>query len=86
MRAELLDGDEFRHAARLLASKYPMLQGALVPLAHRLARRKFGRTAHLRLTVAAPAAAGAAAGASGAAGQVAGGAGAAAVSQADGRR
>lgn len=62
MRAELLAGDEFRHAARLLARKYPMLQGALVPLAHRLARGKFGRTAHLRLTVAGPAA-GAAAGA-----------------------
>ncbi len=52
MRAQLVQGDEFRHAGRLLARKYPMLQGAFVPLAHRLGRAKFGRTVHLRLTVA----------------------------------
>lgn len=52
MRAELLAGAEFRHASQLLARKYPMLQGAGVPLAHRLGRAKFGPTVHLRLTVA----------------------------------
>lgn len=50
MRAQLLDGAEFRHAGRLLERKYPMLQGVLVPLAHRLGRARFGRTAHLALT------------------------------------
>lgn len=49
MRAQLLQGPEYRHAGRLLARKYPMLQGAFVPLAHRLGRAKFGRTVHLRL-------------------------------------
>jgi PPOX class probable F420-dependent enzyme len=52
MRAQLLQGPEFRYAGRLLACKYPMLQGALVPLTHRLGRAKFGRTVHLRLTPA----------------------------------
>jgi PPOX class probable F420-dependent enzyme len=50
MRARLLEGGEFRHASRLLGRKYPMLQGVFVPLAHRLGRAKFGRTAHLALT------------------------------------
>ncbi|MGW3350539.1 PPOX class F420-dependent oxidoreductase [Nonomuraea rubra] len=50
MSARLLDGAEFRHAGRLLARKYPMLHGVLVPLAHRLGRARFGRTAHLALT------------------------------------
>jgi PPOX class probable F420-dependent enzyme len=50
MHARLLEGAEFRHASRLLARKYPMLQGVFVPLAHRLGRAKFGRTAHLALT------------------------------------
>ncbi|TMR15481.1 PPOX class F420-dependent oxidoreductase [Nonomuraea turkmeniaca] len=49
MRARLLEGAEYRHAGRLLARKYPMLQGVLVPLTHRLGRAKFGRTAHLAL-------------------------------------
>jgi PPOX class probable F420-dependent enzyme len=52
MRAQLLRGAEFDHAARLLARKYPMLQGAFVPLTHRLGRAKFGRTVHIRLTPA----------------------------------
>jgi len=52
MRAQLVQGDEFRHAGRLLARKYPMLQGAFVPLAHRLGRARFGRTVHMQLTVA----------------------------------
>jgi PPOX class probable F420-dependent enzyme len=38
MRAHLVQGEEFRRAGRLLARKYPMLQGAFVPLAHRLGR------------------------------------------------
>jgi len=50
MRAHLVQGDEFRRAGRLLARKYPMLQGAFVPLAHRLGRAKFGPTVHMRLT------------------------------------
>ncbi len=50
MRAHLVQGDEFRWAGRLLAGKYPMLQGAFVPLAHRLGRAKFGPTVHMRLT------------------------------------
>jgi PPOX class probable F420-dependent enzyme len=49
MRAQLLQGDESHHAGRLLARKYPMLQGAFVPLAHRLGRAKFGPTVHMRL-------------------------------------
>jgi PPOX class probable F420-dependent enzyme len=51
MRARLLEGAEFRHAGRLLGRKYPMLQGVFVPLAHRLGRAKFGRTAHVALTL-----------------------------------
>lgn len=43
-------GAEARHAARLLARKYPLLHGVLVPLTHRLARRKTGRTVHFVLT------------------------------------
>lgn len=50
MRATLLDGAEYDRAGRLLRRKYPMLHGVLVPLAHRLGRKKFGRTAHLLLT------------------------------------
>jgi len=49
MRARLLDGAEFRHASRLISRKYPLLQGVLVPLAHRLGRAKFGPTAHVAL-------------------------------------
>jgi PPOX class probable F420-dependent enzyme len=37
-RARLLDGDEARTAARLLARKYPVLHGFVVPLAHRIMR------------------------------------------------
>ena len=46
-RAQLLDGDEARMAARLLSSKYPMLHGFLVPLAHRLMRTQ---TLHYELS------------------------------------
>ncbi|WP_232079339.1 PPOX class F420-dependent oxidoreductase [Mycobacterium conspicuum] len=45
----LLDGAEYRKAARLLRQKYPVLHGVLVPLAHRLMRSKFGRTVHAEL-------------------------------------
>ncbi|WYB37430.1 hypothetical protein WJ438_22810 [Streptomyces sp. GD-15H] len=39
-QVRLLDqgSEEDRHAARLLRRKYPLVQGALVPLAHRLMR------------------------------------------------
>lgn len=50
MRAHLLDGAEYDHASRLIARKYPMLQGVFVPLTHRLGRARFGPTAHLALT------------------------------------
>jgi hypothetical protein len=43
----LLSGDEARHASRALARKYRIIQGVLVPLAHRLARQK---TLHYELT------------------------------------
>jgi PPOX class probable F420-dependent enzyme len=45
----LLDGAEYRRAARLLRQKYPLLHGVLVPTAHRLMRSKFGRTVHAEL-------------------------------------
>ena len=58
MRARLLQGEEFRRAGRLLAHKYPMLQGAFVPLVHRLFRAKTGPTVHIELTPAAAPSAG----------------------------
>jgi PPOX class probable F420-dependent enzyme len=36
--ARRLDGEEARRAARLLRRKHPVLQGVLVPLAHRVLR------------------------------------------------
>jgi PPOX class probable F420-dependent enzyme len=48
--ARLLDGAEAREAARLLRRKHPLLHGVLVPLAHRLGRRRTGRTVHFELT------------------------------------
>ena len=45
-RARILDGQEAADAARLLAAKYPLLHGLLVPLFHRLRRY---RTMHLEL-------------------------------------
>jgi PPOX class probable F420-dependent enzyme len=44
-----LEGDEAAHAARVLATKYRVLHGVLVPLAHRLGRRKTGRTVHFEM-------------------------------------
>jgi PPOX class probable F420-dependent enzyme len=48
-RARRLEGVEARHAARLLARKHPLLHGIVVPLAHRLGRRRTGRTVHLEV-------------------------------------
>jgi len=45
-RARVLSGEESAHAARLLARKYPVLQGFLVPLFHRL---RGYRTVHVEL-------------------------------------
>ena len=47
--ARLLDGEEGRRAARLLRRKHPLLHGVLVPLAHRVGRRRTGRTVHFEL-------------------------------------
>lgn len=48
--ARRLNGGEARYAARLLARKYPLLQGVVVPASHRLGRSKTGRTIHFELT------------------------------------
>jgi PPOX class probable F420-dependent enzyme len=48
-RVHLLDGEEYRKAARLLRRKYPLLHGVVVPMSHRLMRFKFGRTVHAEL-------------------------------------
>ncbi|HVW43223.1 MAG TPA: PPOX class F420-dependent oxidoreductase [Amycolatopsis sp.] len=45
-RVTLLDGDEARHAARLLARKHPFLHGVAVPLFHKL---RGYRTLHYRV-------------------------------------
>ena len=44
--ARLLDGDDARAAARALARRHPILQGALVPVMHRVLRY---RTMHYEL-------------------------------------
>jgi PPOX class probable F420-dependent enzyme len=46
-RARVLSGDESAYAGQALAGKYPILQGFLVPLFHRLRRN---RTMHIELT------------------------------------
>jgi len=46
-QARLLSGDEAKHASKALAQKYRILQGVLVPLAHRLTCSK---TMHYELT------------------------------------
>jgi len=43
VQVRLLSGDEAKHASRALVRKYRILQGVLVPLAHRLTR---SRTMH----------------------------------------
>ena len=46
-RSRLLDGEQARHAARMIARRQPILQGVLVPFAHRVMRY---RTLHYELT------------------------------------
>jgi PPOX class probable F420-dependent enzyme len=46
-RVRFLSGDEAHHAAEVLAHKYPVLHGVLVPLFHRL---KGYKTMHFELT------------------------------------
>lgn len=46
-RARLLDCEEAQTAARLLARKYPVLHGVLVPLSHKVMRTK---TLHYELS------------------------------------
>src|SRR5262245_27997798 len=46
-QAQLLTGDEGRHAAALLAQKYPLIHRFLVPLFHRM---KGYTTEHYRVT------------------------------------
>lgn len=46
-RARVLEGDESRYAGALLARKYPLLHGVLVPLVHRL---RGNQTMHIELT------------------------------------
>jgi len=46
-RARVLGGAEAAHAAHALAQKYPLLQGTLIPLYHRL---RGYRTVHVELT------------------------------------
>jgi PPOX class probable F420-dependent enzyme len=53
-QARLLDGAEYRTAARLLRRKYPLLHGVIVPATHRVMRFKYGRTVHAELIPSAP--------------------------------
>jgi len=46
-RAKILSGPESAHAGQALARKYPLLQGIIVPLAHRLRGYK---TRHIEIT------------------------------------
>jgi PPOX class probable F420-dependent enzyme len=46
-QARLLDGEDARTAAHLLARKYPVLHGVLVPLSHKVMRTK---TLHYELS------------------------------------
>ncbi|GAA4570138.1 hypothetical protein GCM10023176_28090 [Micromonospora coerulea] len=52
--ARRLTGAEYDRAARALVRKHPMLHRVLVPLMHRLGRRKTGRTVHFELTPVTP--------------------------------
>ena len=47
-RARVLDGEEAEAAARALRRKYPLLQGVVIPVVHRLRRN---RTMHVELTL-----------------------------------
>jgi PPOX class probable F420-dependent enzyme len=46
-RARVLGGEEAAHAAELLARKYPLLHGVLIPLVHRL---RGNQSMHVELT------------------------------------
>ena len=46
VRGRILEGDEASHAARALATKYPVLHGMLIPRVHRLMRTP---TIHIEL-------------------------------------
>jgi PPOX class probable F420-dependent enzyme len=46
-RARVLDGGESEYAAQMLARKYPVLHGFLIPRLHRL---RGNRTMHIELT------------------------------------
>ncbi len=46
-QARILSGSESSHAGHLLARKYPLLHGVIVPLTHRLRRNT---TTHIELT------------------------------------
>lgn len=48
-RAELVNGEEAKHAAKLLARKNPVLQRMVVPAFHKLSRKN---TIHYRVTPA----------------------------------
>ncbi len=48
-QTRLLEGAEYRQAARLLRRKYPVLHGVVVPSIHRLMRSKYGHTVHAEL-------------------------------------
>lgn len=48
--ARRLDGEAAARAAHLIRRKYPVQQGLLVPLMHRLLRAKTGKTLHFALT------------------------------------
>ena len=45
-RARVLEGEESAHAGRMLARKYPVLHGHLIPLVHRL---RGNETVHIEL-------------------------------------
>jgi len=45
-RARVLEGEESAHAGRMLARKYPVLHGYLIPLVHRL---RGNETMHIEL-------------------------------------
>ena len=47
VKAKILTGEESARAGRLLAAKYPILHGLLVPLGHRL---RGNTTTHIELT------------------------------------
>jgi uncharacterized protein len=47
VRARVLSGKESAQAGKLLASKYPVLHGILIPLVHRI---RGNETMHIELT------------------------------------